>query len=125
MSYRKKLLLAFVLFALVTNGISLGVMYQLSHHYMFGGYQAKILSIAASVAAMLDGEALKDIQKHEDENTPAYLRLRETLRQARNANQRKDTCIPCCSPMHGNPTERRPPADQRVVFRHLRILHHV
>ncbi len=93
MNYRKKLLLAFVIFALVTNGISLGVMYQLSHYYMFGGYQAKLLSIAASAAAMLDGEALKDIQKHEDEDTPSYLRLRETLRQVRNANRRKDTFV--------------------------------
>ena len=93
MSYRKKLLLAFVIFALVTNGISLGVMYQLSNHYMFGGYQAKLLSIAASVAAVLDGEALKGIQKHDDEKTPGYLRLRETLRQVRNANQRIDTLV--------------------------------
>lgn len=51
-------------------------MYQMSHHYMFGGYRAKILSIAASVAVMLDGESLKDIPKHKDENTPAYLRPR-------------------------------------------------
>lgn len=62
---------------MVTNGISFGLMYELSHHQMFGGYQAKIFSIAAAVDAMLDGEALKDIQKHEDE-PPGYLRPRGT-----------------------------------------------
>ena len=63
---------------MVTNSISFGRMYKLPHHpYMFGGYQAKISSIAASVDAMLDGEALNDIQKHEDE-PPGYLRPRGT-----------------------------------------------
>ena len=59
---------------MVTNSISFGRMYKLPHHpYMFGGYQAKIRSIAASVAAMLDGESLTDIRQHEDE-PPGYLR---------------------------------------------------
>lgn len=93
MSYRKKLLLTFVVFAFVTNGISLGVMYQLSQHYMFRGYQAKLLSIAASVASMIDGEALKTIYKSDDQSTQTYLDLREALRHARNANQRDDTYV--------------------------------
>jgi adenylate cyclase len=88
LTYRKKLLGAF---ALVTNGISLGVMYGLSHHYMFDGYRAKMLSIVCSVASMIDAEALKTIQTRADESTSAYQQLRHELRQVRDANQRKDT----------------------------------
>lgn len=91
MKYRIKLLLTFVALALLTNFISLEVMYQLSRHYMYDGYRAKLLSITASVATMLDGDLLKTIQTRADEGTPAYKTLRQTLRQVRDANRRKDT----------------------------------
>jgi adenylate cyclase len=91
LTYRKKILLTFVIVALVTNVVSMAVMYRLSHHYLFAGYQAKILSISATVATMLDGDELKTIRTAADANTPAYRRLKETLRRAREANHRPDT----------------------------------
>ncbi len=91
LSYGKKLLIGFLGLALVTNAISMGVMYWLSNRYLFGGYQAKIGSIAASVASMLDGEKLKTIRARADEATPAYLELQNTLRRVRDANRRPDT----------------------------------
>jgi adenylate cyclase len=90
-SYRTKLLLVFIAVALITNGISLSVMYGLSSHYLYEGYRAKMLSITATAATMLDGDELRKIQSRADEGTPAYAQLRETLRQVRNANQRPDT----------------------------------
>jgi adenylate cyclase len=89
--YRTKLLLTFVGVALLTNSISLVVMYQLSRHYMYDGYRAKLLSITASTATLLDGDLLKTIQTRADEASPAYLQLRQTLRRVRDANRRKDT----------------------------------
>jgi len=89
--YRTKLLLVFLGVGLLTNLISLAVMYQLSRHYLYEGYRAKLLSITASVATMLDGDLLKTIQTRADEGTPAYEKLRQTLRRVRDANQRKDT----------------------------------
>jgi adenylate cyclase len=91
LSYGKKLLLTFLTLALVTNSISMGVMYGFSHWYMFGGYQAKMRSIAASVAATLDGDKLKSIRSRADETTPAYRDLHNTLRLVRDANRRSDT----------------------------------
>src|SRR5271155_1862881 len=91
MTYGKKLLLTFLALALVTNSISMGVMYGFSRAYMFAGYQAKMRSIAASVATMLDGEKLKGILGRADEKTPAYQELRSTLRRVRDANRRSDT----------------------------------
>ena len=91
MNYGKKLLLTFMALALVTNSISLGVMFGFSHEYMFRGYQAKMRSIAASVATMLDAEKLKTIRARADESTPVYRELRSTLRRVRDANRRPDT----------------------------------
>ncbi len=91
MSYRIKLLLVFIAVALITNGISLAVMYRLSSHYLFDGYRDKMLSITATTATMLDGDELSRIQSRADEDTPTYSQLREILKRVRNSNQRSDT----------------------------------
>jgi adenylate cyclase len=90
-TYRVKLLLVFIAVALITNGISLAVMYRLSSHYLYDGYRAKMLSITATAATMLDGDELSGIRSRADEDTSTYSQLRETLKRVRNANQRPDT----------------------------------
>jgi len=89
--YRTKLLATFLAVALITNGISLAVMDGLARHYLYDGYRAKLLSIAAGTAAMLDGDLLKQVDSRADENSPAYQQLRATLRRVRDANRRPDT----------------------------------
>lgn len=91
MRYRTKLLIIFLAVAFVTNGISLLVMERLALHYLYDGYRAKLLSITASIAVMLDGDLLQQVQSRNDETLPAYTHLRETLRRARDANRRPDT----------------------------------
>jgi len=49
-----------------------------------------MLSITASVATMLDGDAFKTIRTRADENTPQYKQIDRLLRNTRNANRRKD-----------------------------------
>jgi adenylate cyclase len=83
--------LVFISVVLITNGISLTVMDRLSSHYLYDGYRAKMLSITASTATMLDGDLLKTIQTRADEDAPAYARLHETLKRVRDANRRPDT----------------------------------
>jgi adenylate cyclase len=84
-------LLVFLGVALVTNAISLTVMDRLSVHYLYDGYRAKMLSITATTATMLDGDLLRTIQTGNDEKTPAWTQLRDTLRRVRDANRRPDT----------------------------------
>ena len=91
MRFTTKLLLTFGVIGLLTNGISITLLYRLSRYYLFEGYRDKMLSIAATTATMLDGELLKAIQKHADASTPEYAQLRQELRDVRNANQRRDT----------------------------------
>jgi adenylate cyclase len=91
MSYKTKLLAVFLGVAVITNAISLTVMDHRSVHYLFEGYQAKMLSIASTAAVTLDGDLLKAIQAHSDENTPAWRQLHDTLRLVRDINRRPDT----------------------------------
>ena len=91
MSYKTKLLIVFLGVAVITNAISLTVMDRLSVHYLYDGYRAKLLSITATTATMLDGDLLRTIQSRNDENTPGWTELRDTLRRVRNTNRRPDT----------------------------------
>jgi adenylate cyclase len=89
--FRTKLLITGLTAGLLTNGTSLGLMYYLSRSYLYDGYRAKMLSITASVATMLDGDVFKTIRTRADENTPQYKEIDRLLRDTRNANRRKDT----------------------------------
>jgi adenylate cyclase len=77
--------------AVVTNAISLTLMYRLSRNSLFDGYQDKIEAIAASTGAMLDGDLLKTVQSPADEGSPAYAQLDRILRRTLAANENEDT----------------------------------
>lgn len=91
LKYRTKLLLSFLVVGLLTNGISLGLLYFLARQSLYDFYRAKLLSITATTAAMIDAEDLKLIHSAADATSPAYAELRGTLRKVRDANRRKDT----------------------------------
>ncbi len=91
MRYKTKLLLVLVGVAVITNAISLTLMDRLSVHYLYDGYRAKMLSITATAATLLDGDQLEAIQSPSDENTAGARQLRDTLRRIRDANRRPDT----------------------------------
>ena len=91
MKFRTKIMIIGLTMGLVTNGTSLGLMYHLSRKSLYDGYRAKMLSITASVATMLDGDVFKTIRAHGDENTPQFKQIVRLLRETRNANRRKDT----------------------------------
>ena len=93
MTYRKKLLFALIAFALIATSASAGLLYYQGRSHVYFEYRAKLLSIAATAAALLDGEALKSIQSLKDESSPAYKELRDTVRRVRDVNQRKDTHV--------------------------------
>jgi adenylate cyclase len=64
---------------------------RLAFHYLHEEYRAKLLSITTSIAVMLDGDLLSDVQARNDDHSPGYLQLRATLRRVRDANRRPDT----------------------------------
>ncbi len=91
MSYRTRLLITFLLFIIGINGLSLAVQYELARRTMFDALRAKALSIAATTASLIDGDLHRQLQKRDDEDTPAFHQLETALRRARDANRRDDT----------------------------------
>ena len=71
MKYRTKLLLTFVVIGMLANGIAAALLYQRSHDYLFEGCRAKLLSITATTATLLDGDPLKTIHARNDEDSSA------------------------------------------------------
>ncbi len=93
MTYRRKLLLALIAFALLTNSLSLTVLYQLAHHYLYLEYRAKVQSIAITTARLVDGESVLAVRTERDDKSPAYIALQKQLRDVRDANRRDDTKV--------------------------------
>src|SRR5690242_5530355 len=77
MKFRTKLLIGFLAVALVSNGLAMVLMYSLSKHYLFESFRSKVLTVASTTAALLDGDLHRDIRSRIDENSPAYLKLKE------------------------------------------------
>lgn len=55
--------------------------------------RTNVLSIAATVSAMLDAEAHSKIQTRADQDMPVYKQLEASLRRARDANRRRDLYV--------------------------------
>jgi len=93
MSFRSKLLLLFIGLAALTNGLLLAVCYSQAERMLRQQIATTALSIAATAAALVDGDAHQQLQGRADEETPAYRALEQTLRKVRDANRRTDVRV--------------------------------
>ncbi len=99
MRYRTKILLLFSLTAVLTNAISVGVMYELSKGFLFDEHREKTLSIVATVASLIDGDSHRRFQElaakspQDAERTENYKAQVAAVRRARDANRRDDTYV--------------------------------
>jgi adenylate cyclase len=93
MKFRTKVLLLTAGVALLTSGASVALVYSQSRQLVMREIQSKVLSIAATTAALTDGDQHEQIQTQADEQTAAYMRLREQLQRARDANRRDDVHV--------------------------------
>ena len=93
MMYRAQQLLALGGLTLVASLASTAALYSLAERHFYAEYRAKLLSIAATAAALTDGGKLTSIHQREDEATPAYAELHRALKAVRDANRRKDTDV--------------------------------
>jgi len=93
MKFRTKLLIVFLAVALLSNGLAMVLMYSLSKHYLFESFRSKVLTVADTTAALIDGDLHREIRTRGDESSPAYLKLKDQLRRARDANRRSDIYV--------------------------------
>jgi adenylate cyclase len=105
MKFRTKLLLTLLVLSVLTNSVSMGVMYSLSKECLLEAFTSKVLSIASTTAAMLDGDLHTSIRTRADESSAAYQALQSQLRRARDANRRQDTYVKYLVTMMSHPAD--------------------
>lgn len=88
MRYRTKLYLALIFIAVVSSSVGLTIMYIEARRFVWEELRSKAVTVAATTASFLNPEAIKLIQSRADENSPAYIEVRNQLRKARDANRR-------------------------------------
>jgi adenylate cyclase len=93
MKYRSKLALLLAVLALTTSGILASVSYWLTRDILVGEIQSKVLSIAATAAAVIDGDLHSQIQSRQDEQNQPYQSIEAQLRRLRDVNRRGDAYI--------------------------------
>jgi adenylate cyclase len=104
-TYRTKQLLALGSLTLVANLASTTSLYYLAKNHFYAEYRAKLLSIATTAAVLTDGDQLKSVRERQDEASPAYSSLRQSLRTVRDANRRKDTHVQRMFTLVRNPSD--------------------
>ncbi len=93
MTFRSKLLLSITLLVTLSCVTAGTILYRHARDATFAELQSKVLSIAASAAAGVDGDLHKRLQKPEDEDTPEYRKLIAELREVRDLNRRRDVHV--------------------------------
>src|SRR5687768_13106832 len=93
MRYRTRLTLMIVGGVMLSNGLLFALVYTRSRDMLMDEVRSKVMSIAATAAALIDGDEHATLRSRDDERTPAFARVEQQLRKARDANRRDDVHI--------------------------------
>lgn len=93
MSFRNKLIIVFCSTILVSISIAIFTFDKSVEKITREQTSAKALSIASSVAALIDGDQLKGIQSRDDEKSKIYSQIKTQLKEALLGNRRQDTYV--------------------------------
>lgn len=93
MRYRTKLYLALIGISFISSFLAISISYYETKQQFLQEYSSKVLSIAATTAAFLDGDAIEKIRSKKDESLPEYAKIQAELRKARDVNRRKDVYV--------------------------------
>ncbi len=108
MKYRTKLLLLFSALALFTSGLLVSIMFIGARDQLRQQMDSTAMSIAATTALLVDPELHEAIRVPGDQSGPAYQKLEQILRKARDANRRNDLNVRfifTLRPINGDPTK--------------------
>ena len=93
MRFRTRVFTLFLIMAVLTGLLIAAFMYAPTKQLFMDLMRTNVLSIAATVSAMLDAEAHSKIQTRADQDMPVYKQLEASLRRARDANRRRDLYV--------------------------------
>lgn len=103
MKFRTKLYLSLTSLACLTLAIGVAVISYQEKRYIFNTIQAQALSIAATVASQLDGNALQEVKTRADEKGATHRQIKQILREARDANRNKSIYVTYIYTLYPNP----------------------
>ena len=90
MKYRTKLHLSLSGTAAITSLFGFGILLQGLQKHIFYDQQIKAITVAATTAALIDAELIKQIKTPEDEHSITYAEIKKELINVRDANRRED-----------------------------------
>jgi adenylate cyclase len=103
MKYRTKLYLSLAGTALISSLSGFAVLFYDFRHHAFIDEQTKVLTVAATTAALINAEPFKSINKRSDQDSDAYNQIKQELIKVRDANRRNDISIKFLYTMKPNP----------------------
>src|SRR5579871_2531581 len=93
MRYRTKLYASLAGTAFVSSLCGFGVLFFEFRDHTFHDDQTRALTVAATTAALFDADLLSGIHVPADEASPAYIRAKDELKRARDANRNPNVFI--------------------------------
>lgn len=93
MKYRTKLYVSLAGTAFVSSLCGFSVLFFEFRHHAFTDEQTKVLTVAATTAALVDVNLFKKINGRADEGTPAFEQAKKELVKAQDANRREGIYI--------------------------------
>ncbi|MBF0560238.1 MAG: HAMP domain-containing protein [Nitrospirae bacterium] len=93
MKYRSRLTVFLIALSLLITAVLFSVMYSRARTFLFKELQSKSLTVAATAAALIDGDMHGSIRERSDEGNEAYDAVRNILRRVRDANRRLDIYV--------------------------------
>ncbi len=93
MRYRTKLYLSLIAIAMLSSSLGLWIMFTEVSQFVWTELRSKAITVASTTASLLNPELLKQIHNRSDENSEAYLAIRNELRKARDANRREHITV--------------------------------
>lgn len=93
MKYTIKLYISLVATAIISTALALTIYLTQARYSLFREIQSKVIAIASTTSAAINGDQLRALHAMPDENSPAYILIRDNLRKVRNANRRSDIYV--------------------------------
>lgn len=93
MKYKTKLFIVLISLVIVTNGLLLTIFYLDANKHLRQQLNSRSLSVAESVAAIINGDELSKIRTRADEASPIYKRYQDLMIKIRDHNRRHDMYI--------------------------------
>jgi hypothetical protein len=91
--YRTKLYLFFAGLVFCTTCIGLSLVYWQARQLLFMELRSKVMTIAVTMAGLIDGDAMKGVNSPADTDSETFRKIAADMKEIRDANRRDDVYV--------------------------------